>query len=450
MISILESYPEVAKEWHPTKNGDLTPDKVSAGMTKRVWWLCPNTCPEGCPHEWPAYLSNRCKGQYGCPFCSHLTKKVCIHTSIVGTHPEVAAQWHPTKNGDKKPEDFSFGSEKKVWWLCPKTCPEGCLHEWEAELNKRIIRGADAGCPFCATSHRRVCIHDSIVTKAPDLAAQWHPTKNGDIKPESISINSSQNLWWLCPNSCEFGCLHEWQARPSDRTRKETGCPKCSTFRSKICPHQSIAFEFPEIACEWHPTKNGSLLPTSFSKGSDKRIWWKCTKNSSHEWATAINNRCSNGMSECPYCKNKTEEQMYNVLCKIYSNIKRQFKIQSCKRIKFLPFDICIPSHNVIIEIDGAQHFRKITNWLDPEKTLLRDVFKMKKAEKEGFRVIRIDLDTIYKKDNEWMYLFVKENLCELIESDEINHTFISNNITLYDKHIELYESDEIIDILTA
>ena len=29
--------PELAKEWHPTKNGNLTPVDVSTGSNKNVW-----------------------------------------------------------------------------------------------------------------------------------------------------------------------------------------------------------------------------------------------------------------------------------------------------------------------------------------------------------------------------------------------------------------------------
>lgn len=33
--------PRLAKEWHPIKNGDLTPFDITAGSGKKVWWLCP-------------------------------------------------------------------------------------------------------------------------------------------------------------------------------------------------------------------------------------------------------------------------------------------------------------------------------------------------------------------------------------------------------------------------
>jgi len=38
--------------------------------------------------------------------------------NLLDKFPDVAKQWHPTKNGSKKPEDYRPGSHIKVWWLC--------------------------------------------------------------------------------------------------------------------------------------------------------------------------------------------------------------------------------------------------------------------------------------------------------------------------------------------
>ena len=61
--------------------------------------------------------------------------------NLLSNYPDVASQWHPTKNGDKKPEDFTPGSHEKVWWLCKRK------HEWEAVIADRTN---GRGCPYCA------------------------------------------------------------------------------------------------------------------------------------------------------------------------------------------------------------------------------------------------------------------------------------------------------------
>jgi len=56
---------ELANEWHPTKNGDLTPYDVICGSTKKVWWIC-----KECGHEWSAIIRSRANNNNGCPQCN--------------------------------------------------------------------------------------------------------------------------------------------------------------------------------------------------------------------------------------------------------------------------------------------------------------------------------------------------------------------------------------------
>ena len=49
------------------------------------------------------------------------------------THPELAAQWHPTRNEGLTPEDVRANSYKKVWWVCGKG------HEWDSRVNRRAL-----------------------------------------------------------------------------------------------------------------------------------------------------------------------------------------------------------------------------------------------------------------------------------------------------------------------
>ena len=64
MISLVDKFPKVAKEWHPTKNGNLKPIDVSIFSNKKVCWTCLNG------HEYEANISNRTKikSPTGCPY----------------------------------------------------------------------------------------------------------------------------------------------------------------------------------------------------------------------------------------------------------------------------------------------------------------------------------------------------------------------------------------------
>lgn len=211
--------------------------------------------------------------------------KVKENNSLATRHPEIAAQWHPTKNGGLTPEMVTRSSNKKVWWICEKG------HEWEALISGRHQGN---GCPHCAHQARTVpkTIEDSLFAKYPKLAAEWHPTKNGALTPERATRGSSKKIWWICANG------HEWEASIRSRALYGHGCPYCSG-RNPVVGENDLATVYPEIAAQWHPTKNGELTPEMVTKSSGKKIWWVCERG--HEWQTTINCRTSGG-SGCPRC----------------------------------------------------------------------------------------------------------------------------------------------------
>ena len=131
-------FPELVKEWHPTKNGDLTPYDVMKGTSKNVWWQCKKG------HEWQDSPNHRTRGR-GCPYCSG--RRVSKENSLQAKYPDIAKEWHPTKNGDLTPSNITYGSEKKVWWVCENG------HEWQATIYNRT--GRKSGCPHCAKEKRK-------------------------------------------------------------------------------------------------------------------------------------------------------------------------------------------------------------------------------------------------------------------------------------------------------
>ena len=274
---LASTHPELAAQWHPTKNGGLTPEDVKAGVNRSFWWKC----PEGDDHEWEARSSHRVNG-HGCPICSG--RKVVPSNCLASTHPELAAQWHPTKNGGLTPYDVVSGTHKQIWWQCPKD-PE---HEWETSGNKRSL---GSNCQICA-GYKPPETKPMSVTH-PELAAQFHPTLNGDLTPDSIKARTRQELWWQCPK----GDDHVWQAKGLRRA-EGSGCHVCSN--QKIVLSNSMATTHPELAAQWHPTKNGGLTPYDVASGTHKQIWWQCPKDPEHEWE-AISNSRLRGVG-CPLC----------------------------------------------------------------------------------------------------------------------------------------------------
>ena len=436
--------PRLASEWHPTKNGDLTPKDIYANSRKKVWWLCPNG------HEYQTSVASRNYAHTNCTICNlrksssfpeqaifyyvkklypdaingyhedflenmeldvyipslkiaieydgiqwhktdsqhkkekrkyefckehniylirvkehkeeswedtadeiykipvigkrnfhvleqiicHLLEKIgnqeqlClevniekdkneilhylskIDNSLADKRPDVAAKWHPTKNGNWTPDMFSASSAEVVWWKCPD-----CGNEFKKSICRMTIQ--TYGCSECAKIQQGktrvkhlVELKGSLAENMPDLAKEWHPTKNGDLIPTDVTIASGKKVWWKCSK-----CGHEWQTAVSDRGWGHRGCPECAKIkrgkkRIKLHIEQqgSLTDNMPELAKEWHPTKNGNLSPYDITAGSHNRVWWKCSK-CGHSWQTEVRRRVK-GLGKCPHCQKFGEKQL--------------------------------------------------------------------------------------------------------------------------------------------
>ena len=282
-VSVL--YPNLAKEWHPTKNGTLTPEMFSSGSNTKVWWKCSKG------HEWQAAINSRSNGN-GCPFCSG-HRVIKGETDLATLKPDLAKEWNYEKNGNLNPSDISCASNKKVWWKCS----EG--HEWKVAPNNRTSQ--NSGCPYCSGKKILKGFND-LETVRPDIAKEWNYEKNGDLLPCDVTRAANKIVWWRCSE-----CGNEFQANIGNRTVLGRGCPECgkikqinSQNKNYLSQRGSLAEKYPYIAQEWHPTKNGTLKPTDVSGACNKRVWWKCL-DCGNEWQTKIGNRTVKGTG-CPIC----------------------------------------------------------------------------------------------------------------------------------------------------
>ena len=416
MAILSEKYPKLVKEWHHTKNGVLKPSDYTTGSKKKIWWKCKKN------HKWEATIGSRTRGT-GCPYCSN--RRVGYRNDLQTRFPDIALQWHPTKNADLKPKDFVAGSYKRIWWI------DIYNHEWIASISSRT---KGTGCPQCSnqtsgievyiyselewifkkvenrkkiqgsevdifikeinlcieidgiywhknkidkdrkknkkltdlgydiirlrdkplkkisnkdlivsfTSNRllimidlltkiKTCsdiskssskrlnkwLHDkeqknmkhytrilsylpgplpedSLKYKFPKIAQLWNNNRNGELRPSHVTPYSKIKVWWICSKG------HEYDAMVQEKTGMQSGCPYCSSKRPGY--GNTLAEIFPDISKEWNKIKNGNKTPYDFTSKSQKEVWWKCKKN--HEWKARIGNRTSL-KSVCPYCDGK-------------------------------------------------------------------------------------------------------------------------------------------------
>jgi hypothetical protein len=317
--NLLLKFPDVASQWHPTKNGELIPNNIAPMSNKKVWWQC----GQNPGHAWQAAVSNRTAAQSGCPFCASVI--VDDSNSLAGRYPDVASQWHPTKNGDLTAKQVTYASNKKVWWRCP----DG--HAWQAEISDRTV--GNNGCPHCINYY--LTDKDRLSERFPEIAAQWHPSKNRRLWPQvlqtgnaptynkrlspkerehgsrrfllpsDVFAGSNEVAWWQCPVSPE----HEWKASVSSRTKDKEGCPFCAGL--KVCSDNNLAVLYPALSKQWHSKNNRSFLPSQVTPSSTKLAWWRCFKNPNHTWENEIKSVVAaydSGSSACPTCQDVRAE----------------------------------------------------------------------------------------------------------------------------------------------
>ena len=204
-------------------------------------------------------------------------------------------QWHPTKNGELKPDDVTCCSHKIIWWQCENK------HEWATSPHNRKVQEKwnGNGCPHC---HGLIaCEQNNLAVLFPNIADEWDYTKNVSITPESVTAFSKLKAWFTCKNG------HSYFSRISDRTKNGSGCPYCSNKR--VCAGNCMETTSPKIAKQWHPTKNGKFCPSMVTDGSHKTAWWLC-ETCGYEWSAVIKSRKTRG---CPNCNGKVVNSTNNL-----------------------------------------------------------------------------------------------------------------------------------------
>ena len=324
--------PELAAQWHPTRNGELRPEDVSSKSHQTVWWLQPYDDPKTEQHfefEWSSTVYSRTSGR-GCPYLAG--KKVWPGYNDLATRfPELAEQWHPVKNNDLRPEDVTIQSHQKVWWIQAYDDPRTGKHfdfEWEATVYNRA---SGAVCPFLTGNDVWIGFNDLLSTN-PELALQWHPVKNGTLSAQDVTAGSKKKVWWILPYTDPHSGDHfdfEWEATINDRANGE-GCPYLSN--NKLWKgYNDLKTRFPTIAAEWHPIKNGEQTAENSIFCSTKTAWWllpyddpKTGLHYDFEWQAAVYSRTVNGAG-CPYLSNDKVWAGYNDLESCYPAIAAEW-----------------------------------------------------------------------------------------------------------------------------
>ena len=274
MSNILsEVHPELVTEWSD-KNLPLTPDRITYGSNKVVWWK------GACGHEWKTSVKARSNGE-NCPICSGARVIEGIN-DLATLKPELADEWS-SKNDPLKPTMVTTGSHKKVIWQ------DKYGHEWTTTVKSRALNGT--GCPYC--SHNKILVgFNDLASQHPQIASEWSE-RNYPLKPDMVTVFANRKVWWRCSKG------HEWNTLISTRSGG-SGCPYCSG-QLLLKGFNDFATTHPQLAQEWSD-RNLPLTPDMINEKSRRNVWWKC-RECGYEWQSVVYARVKGTV--CPVCADR-------------------------------------------------------------------------------------------------------------------------------------------------
>ena len=207
--------------------------------------------------------------------------------------PILQRQWDHAKNAHLGMILIKPHTHRKVWWSCDQ-CPLGYSHEWEAHVDHRF---SGTSCPFC--NNNRVCQHNSLATKHPDIVAEFSPRNQGTA--HDYTAGSGDKVVWQCKHG------QEYLASLYSRTTNKTGCPECFAIRQSSQPrqrHPVLADSPYPVMHLWDAELNAkeALNPNKLRCRSNKVCNWVCyccPRGQPHKWRAA-SSVCSG--SGCPCC----------------------------------------------------------------------------------------------------------------------------------------------------
>ena len=359
------NHPDIAKYWHPTMNGDLTPEKVLSNTTKKVWWIC----NEG--HFYDESVNGRVTRTKHCPYCAG--RRIGQGNSFADKCPEAALEWDYEKNKDKTPDKVSPTNHRKYWFKCKLG------HSYKTSL---ATRSGGSGCPNCTnqSSQPELRIYTELKYIFPDTkhkhrfnkvefdvyipsrrlaiefdGSYWHRNtdakdrrKNTFCRVKGIQLvrvrqeplkkirgtdvivakgrftkaamdKVIKRLFFEIFNF-EFADNRIQKYLASKTFLNEVLFQEYRTYLPMPHPSKSLATLLPELGKFWDYEKNHPLTPEHFTAGSNRKVYWKCRKG--HSYQKTIESRAK--AVGCPVCY-KTRGRGRNKYPTI--NDKRQLKM---------------------------------------------------------------------------------------------------------------------------
>ena len=289
--TLRDTHPGIAGEWDYRKNYPLTPDFFSSGSSQKFFWICPEN------HSYETSIKSRTKQKSGCPVCyKNNSSIIAMRGKLKNTvshqekNPDYLSMFDIERNSIN-PSDIPLMSTKKLWWICEN------MHPFQRNA---VSMSVNQSCPTCSL----------VIFSNPDIAKEFHPSKNVDINVNDLDQASTQKVWWVCKNG------HEWKRDVGGRVREKSGCPHCYNQnrgeilrKSAVRRVGSLQSRMPDFLVLWDYDKN-ETLPSEVTIKSNIKVWWKCLKGHPPYEQSVIDK--TNGQG-CPVCANEMRVEKIRV-----------------------------------------------------------------------------------------------------------------------------------------
>lgn len=401
--SLSRNNPEIAAEWHPTKNGALTPANVAVKSGIKAWWICNRG------HEYPARISARTgENKTKCPYCSGRLP-IKGKTDFATIYPQWAANWDFEKNDDF-PSDITWCSGKKRYFICPV-----CHGSFDIVISK--FKRGENHCPYCA-HQKPLSGYNTLADLYPDLVPFWDQEKNGEKTPYNTVAGGKTKYWWKCEN----GYDHSYETLVQVRT--QCGCPYCQ--RTKVLTgFNDLATTHPEIAKEWDVENNKPLLPSMVLAGDQRKVKWICP-TCGKSYSCTIDNRVRG--HACRECKNRfgtsfAEQAIFYYLQCHFHDAQIHYNMDGYE------LDIYVPSKGIAIEYDGVRYHNS-------KRKEERRVEKKTKCDSRGVQLIHVREEGLPELTDTVCY--IRSRTRDMVSLESIIICMLQNDFGLQQTQIDV------------
>lgn len=290
-------------------------------------------------------------------------------------YPQLTAELDRAHHPMLDPARIPHRSWVVLHWVCAKNA----THCWSAPPANRTRQPK---CPFC--TGKKTDPKQSLATLYPELAQQWHPSKNGRLRPCDVLPHSSRSVWWQDPHHPS----RVWRAVVSSRivgslTPWERGL-RADRYNCLSTTHPAVAKLF--IA----PAKGRRFSPRTITAGSNFRARWRCPRDPEHVWEAAVYTVVNARHAGCPRCAHRVSWEQ----SKLFAGLARrlpglEYETGASGEIPLgvvgwrCGFDARLGSAHLLIDYDGHRFHSS-------PASQARDRRKVKAARNAGWRVIRI------------------------------------------------------------